>query len=301
MKNAITNYENTFYLNGVALSGITSVDGSYSIDYKPINVIGKGYTKQIIASVPTASLSIDRYLINNDPAFSLTGDGNNYIAKSISGGLYYKNKYFSFADAYLNSFGISCAVGEVPQISTSFNVYGNIGPVSNPTGSGIAGGVFVPQVKHISVTCRNSTTNRVKDFNIDFNCPKLPIYGLSSGNAEIPIEVQNVFPIEVVSSFSLDIDNYETKKVFDDLTANGDATFIISVSGTILKDEPLTTADGDELTTWDDIVLFAFTKSQQTTEIFNFSGSGAKIVSEQVNSSADDLLGVKLSYKTYLN
>ena len=69
MKNSITNYENTFYLNGVALSGINSVDGSYSIDYKPINIIGKGYTKQVIASVPQANISIKRYLVNNDPIF----------------------------------------------------------------------------------------------------------------------------------------------------------------------------------------------------------------------------------------
>ena len=94
MKNAITNYENTFYLNGVALSGISSVDGSYSIDYKPINILGKGYIKQIIASVPTANLSINRYLINNDPVFNLTGDGNFNLAQSISGGLYYQNKCY---------------------------------------------------------------------------------------------------------------------------------------------------------------------------------------------------------------
>jgi hypothetical protein len=270
MKNAITNYENTFYLEGVAISGISSVDGSYSLDYKPINILGKGFVKQVIASVPTASLSINRYLINNDPIFSLTGDGPNYLAKSTSGGLYYNNTYFSFSGAYLKSLSVSCSVGEVPQIASQFDIYGNIGPVTNPSGNNAANSIFVPQVKDITVTCRDSSTNRVKDFNVDFNCAKNPIYGLTGSNAEYPIEVHNVFPIEVVGSFTLDIDDYETKKVFDDLTSNGDTSFVVRVGKT-------------------NEVVFAFT------------GTKSKIVSEEVSSSADDVLSVKVSYKTYID
>jgi hypothetical protein len=301
MYNAITNYENTFYLNGMALSGITSVDGSYNIDYKPVNVMGKGFVKQVINSIPTAQLSINRYLVNNDPVFSLTGDGDNYTAQYCNGGLYYKGKYFSFDQGYLNSFSISCSVGEVPQIDSQFNIYGNIGPVSDPTGNINAGSVFVPQVKNINLTCRNSTTNRIKDFSIDFNCPKTPIYGLASSNAQFPLEVHNVFPIEVTTSFTLEIDNYETKELFDDLSSSPITNFNISVSGTILENIPLQTYDGLTLTTYDDIELDAFTKVQKTTPIFNFSNSNAIILSEQINSSADDLMSVTLSYKTYLN
>ena len=301
MKNAIVNYENTFYLNGVALNGIVSVDGGYNIDYKPINVLGKGFVRQEIASVPTANLSIERFLVNNDPVFDLTGDGSNYLAKSASGGLYYNGKYFSFTNGYLNSFGVSCSVGEVPKINSQFDIFGNIGPVSNPTGNATIGSAFVPQVKNIIITCKNSTTNRVKDFNIEFNCPNVPIYGLSSTNSELPIEVQNVFPLEVTTSFSLDIDDYETKRVFDDLTSNGDTTFKIQVSGAILEDIPLEDSDNNDLTTWDNQLLYAFTKQQKSISVFNYSGSNAKILSEQINSSADDLLSVKLSYKSYLN
>jgi len=35
--------------------------------------------------------------------------------------------------------------------------------------------------------------------------------------------------------------------------------------------------------------------------LFNFTNSNAIIQSEQVSSSSDDVVGVKLSYKTYLN
>ena len=185
MKNATLNYENTFFLEGTALSGVLSVDGSYNIDYKPINVIGQGFVKQVISSIPTAELSLSRYLVSNDPILILTGQQLNYSAVPVSAGLYYKNKYFAFQDGYLKSIGISCSVGEIPQIESSFDVFGNIGPNFNPSGNNYAGSVFVPQVKNISITCRNSTSNRVKDFNINFNNKNLPIYALKSSNSEI--------------------------------------------------------------------------------------------------------------------
>ena len=100
MKNATLNYENTFFLEGTALSGVLSVDGSYNIDYKPINVIGQGFVKQVISSIPTAELSLSRYLVSNDPVLNLTGQQSNFSAVPVSAGLYYKNKYFAFEKGY---------------------------------------------------------------------------------------------------------------------------------------------------------------------------------------------------------
>ena len=302
MKGAIINYENTFYLGGTALSGVLSVDGSYNIDYKPINVIGQGFTKQVITSIPTAQLSLSRYLVNNDPVLGLTGQQRNFSAVPIDGGLYYKNKYFAFENGYLNSIGISCSVGEIPQIQSSFDVYGNIGPNFNPSGNNYAGSVFVPQVKNITIACRNSSTNRVKDFNIDFNNKNLAIYALRANDSNLPVEVNQVGPIEVTTSFTLDVDDYETKQLFDDLSSNGTTNFTIRVSGTILKDMPLTTADGQilqEAAGMQD--LYSFLTIEDATPLFNFTNSDAIINSEQVSSTAEDVVSVKLSYKTYLN
>jgi hypothetical protein len=304
MKNATLNYENTFFLGGTALSGVLSVDGSYNIDYKPINVIGQGFVKQVISSIPTAELSLSRYLVSDDPVLNLTGQQSNFSAVPISAGLYYKNKYFAFQNGYLKSIGISCSVGEIPQIESSFDVFGNIGPNFNPSGNNYAGSVFVPQVKNISITCRNSTSNRVKDFNINFNNKNLPIYVLRSSSSEIPVEVSIIGPIEVETSFTLDIDDYETKQLFSDLSSNGVTSFTINVNGTILNDLPLTDNDGVTLQAINSSVLtdlFSFLKIEDSVPLFNFTNSNAIIQSEQVSSSSDDVVGVKLSYKTYLN
>lgn len=304
MKNAILNYENTFFLRGTALSGVISVDGSYNIDYKPINVIGQGFTKQVVASVPVAELSLSRYLVNNDPVLILTGEKNNFSAVPVDGGLFYKNKYFAFQNGYLKSVGIKCSVGDIPQIESSFDIFGNIGPNFDPSGNGFAGSVFVPQVKNITITCRNSTTNRVKDFSINFTKNNLPIYALLASNSQIPVEVNTVGPIEVDTSFTLDVDDYQTKQLFDDLNSNGITSFTINVNGTILNDLPLTDHNGVALQAINSSVLtdlFSFLKIEDSVPLFNFTNSNAIIQSEQVSSSADDVLGVKLSYKTYLN
>ena len=312
MKNAITNYENIFYMGNAALSGVLSVDGSYNLDYSPINSIGKGFLKQMITAAPKVELSVDRYLTNNDPIFvnNLTGDGIKSLARSINGGIYYQGKYFGFTQAFLNSFGISCSVGEVPQIQSSFDVYGDIGTGVgyNPSGDGYAGGVFVPQVKNIVLSCRNSTTNRIKSFDINFSTPKQAIYGLSSSNSENPIEVHNIFPIEVITNFTLEIDDYETKTAFQDLMSNGETEFDIKISGTVLLDTPLTLSSGDNVSLYassgdtSEYVLLAYEKNEEdAVPIFNFYNSSARIVSERINSSSEDVLSVNLSYKAYLN
>tara|TARA_A100001515_G_scaffold66997_1_gene53211 strand:+ start:3343 stop:4242 length:900 start_codon:yes stop_codon:yes gene_type:complete len=299
MKNAITNYENTFYFNGSSLSGVISVDGSYSLDYSPINVIGKGFLKQVMSSVPSANMSVSRYLTSDDPILRTTGQRGR-LATSFNAGLYYNDKYFAFTEGYLNSYGLSCAVGEIPTIQSEFEVYGDIGPNFNPSGDRYAGSVFVPQVKNILLTTKNSTTNRITDFNIDYSIPKSAIYGLSSTNSQLPLEVHNEYPIEVTSSFTMEIDDYQTKSIFDDLTTSSASEFSINIKASILNDLNLETAAGEQLVSADNNEYNSQNKGDDPS-IFSFSASDAVIVSEQVSSTSDDVMSVNLSYKTYLN
>ena len=67
-------------------------------------------------------------------------------------------------------------------------------------------------------------------------------------------------------------------------------------------DQFLVTADGLELVTSDTNEPFdVYRKLEDSVPIFNFSTNDAIIISEQINSTSDDLLSVKLSYKAYLN
>ena len=47
-------YEQSVFLEGVKLKGVTSVDGSYTHSVRPINVLGQGAIKTVVADVPQA-------------------------------------------------------------------------------------------------------------------------------------------------------------------------------------------------------------------------------------------------------
>ena len=313
MKGATLNYENFFFLNNSTISGIISVDGGYSINYAPIKTIGVGYSKQVIAEVPVATFSVNKYLLYNEPFLNYTGENLNRNAIGFKGSLNYNNKKFGFLSGYLNSFGLSCAVGEIPTTRSDIIVYGDVGPSYNASGDLKAPYISVPQVKDITLTCSGSSTNRITDFNYNINCAKRPIYILNqsgysysgpTGPTEpqanyIPYEVLLNLPIEIDASFTLEVDDYTSKSLYSQLDNDNDASFSISINGTVFADEVLTVG-GQNLTVngGSDLILY---KKLVGINMFNQSFTNVKLTSQEFNSSADDVLSVKLNYKGYLN
>jgi len=313
MKNAILNYENQFFLNSTTISGLLSVNGSYNINYAPIKTIGVGYNKQVIAEVPVANFSINKYLLYNDPFLPFTGENRNKTAKSFKGSINYNGKKLGFLSGYLNSFSLSCSVGEIPSTTADIIVYGDLGPSYNASGNFKPPELSVPQVKDIVLTCSGSSSNRITSFDYSINCPKQPIYTLNQSGISfsgpigpvapvsnfIPSEVLLNLPIEIDASFNLEVDDYEAKNLYDQLNNDNDASFSISINGTVFKDDFLSVGDSP-LFVNDNEVLFVIRKSVGIN-MFNQSFNDFKLVSQEFNSSADDILSVKLSYKGYLN
>jgi len=303
MKNAILNYENQFFLNSTTISGLLSVDGSYNINYAPIKTIGVGYNKQVIAEVPVANFSINKYLSYNDPFLPFTGENSNKTAKSFIGSINYNGKKLGFLSGYLNSFSLSCSVGEIPSTTADIIVYGDLGPSYNASGNFKPPELFVPQVKDIVLTCSGSSSNRITSFDYSINCPKQPIYTLNQSGISfsgptgpvapvsnfIPSEVLLNLPIEINASFGLEVDDYQSKSLYNILTNDIDTNFSIAIKGKVFKNTTLVTSD-----------IEAFSANNGIM-IFSQSFSNVKLISQEFNSSADDVLSVKLNYKGYLN
>jgi hypothetical protein len=313
MKGATLNYENYFFLNNSTISGIISVDGSYNINYAPIKTIGVGYNKQVIAEVPVANFSINKYLLYNEPFLRFTGENSDRTAKSFRGSLNYSNKKFGFLSGYLNSFNLSCSVGEIPTTTSDIVVYGDVGPNYNASGNLKAPYISVPQVKDIILSCSGSSTNRITNFDYSINCQKQPIYTLyQSGYSYsgptgptapvenyIPKEVLLKLPIEIDASFTLEVDDYSSKSLYDILNNDIDTNFSISINGTVFEDATLP-VNGVDLVINTNVPLFTYRKAVGIN-MFNQSFSNVKLMSQEFNSSADDVLSVKLNYKGYLN
>ncbi len=313
MKGATLNYENYFFLNNSTISGIISVDGGYSINYAPIKTIGVGYNKQVIAEVPVANFSINKYLLYNEPFLAFTGENNDKTAIGFKGSLNYNNKKFGFLSGYLNSFGLSCSVGEIPTTKSDIVVYGDVGPNYDASGDLKAPYISVPQVKDIILTCSGSSTNRITNFDYNINCTKRPIYILNQsgysysgptgptdpGPNYVPYEVLLNSPIEIDASFTLEVDDYTSKLLYSQLDNDTDASFSIVINGTVFEDQVLQVSN-QNLTVNGGTDLLMYRKAVGIN-MFNQSFNNVKLVSQEFNSNADDILSVKLNYKGYLN
>jgi hypothetical protein len=313
MKSATLNYENYFFLNNSTISGILSVDGNYSINYAPIKTIGVGYNKQVIAEVPVANFSINKYLLYNEPFLNFTGENKDKTVKSFRGSLNYSNKKFGFLSGYLNSFNMSCSVGEIPKTTSDIVVYGDVGPNYNASGDLKDPYISVPQVKDIILNCSGSATNRITNFSYTVNCKKQPIYTLyQSGYSYsgptgpvaptanyVPAEVLLNLPIEIDASFTLEVDDYSSRSLYEILNNDSDTSFSISINGTVFEDQVLEVSD-QNLTVNGGTNLFMYRKAVGIN-MFYQSLNNVKLVSQEFNSSADDILSVKLNYKGYLN
>ena len=78
MKQAVLGYEKQFFIDGTQISGVQSVEGSYAIQEKPINVLGWGHVNHNFNDLhstltPEAFESNGEYVRND--AFVLTEDG----------------------------------------------------------------------------------------------------------------------------------------------------------------------------------------------------------------------------------
>ena len=83
-----------------------------------------------------------------------------------------------------------------------------------------------------------------------------------------------------------------------------DTNFSISINGTIFQDEVLeigstpTNKQNLRVNGGDDLLLY---QKALGINIFNQSFNNVKLISQEFNSTADDILSVNLNYKGYLN
>ena len=111
-------------------------------------------------------------------------------------------------------------------------------------------------------------------------------------------------PIEIEASFTLEVDDYGSKSLYDILNNDTDTNFSISINGTIFQDQVLeigstsTNKQNLRVNGGDDLLLY---QKALGVNIFNQSFNNVKLVSQNFNSTADDILSVNLSYKGYLN
>ncbi|NDG53100.1 MAG: hypothetical protein EBY39_08775 [Flavobacteriia bacterium] len=262
-KNAVLNYEQQFYLAGIPLSGVTSLDGSYSIEENPINIIGKGYTYPVRQGAMVGNFNIQKYYIGEDPLLNYTGDA------PISGSINFNGSSFGFESGYLTEYSMSAGIGQIPESSASIVVYGDIGAGIDAYGTQSHPEIQIPNQGSISLNAAGYQSNRITSFSYTMRVDRTPIYKIGS---PYPVQVDRSFPLLQEASFSIEVDDYEVARMREYLLKPKQQKIIIEFSNPI-----------------------------NSAKIESFEINKARLLAQSINSSSDDMLSVNLTYRGYIN
>lgn len=262
-KNSVFNYEQQFYIEGILLSGVTSIDGGYSISESPINIIGKGYVYPVRQGPLVGNFNIQKYYIGEDILLNYTGD------HPISGSINYDNKSFGFESGFLTEYSFSASLGSIPQVRASIDVYGDIGSGINASGDELHPAIEIPNQGSITLDVEGYQTNRITDISYNLRIDRNPLYKIGS---VFPVQVDRAFPIVQEISVSVEVDDYELRKIQDYLLSPEQQDINLSFKNPI-----------------------------DQNQIQNFNIQNARLISSSLSSSSEDIMTVDLSYMGYIN
>ena len=210
----------------------------------------------------------------------------------FSGAILYGDKGFGFNKGRLTRYSISCGIDEIPNVHAEFSVLGeispNIIPVADPT---LDQAIQIPSQGSITVSCIPEgesdifSTNSVSNFSYEKTINLEQIYALPTGNQDMwdgdekvdtsntdPIQVDIVDPVEIDLSFSIVIDDHDTKDMRKRLVETQANHIEISI------------------------------KNPETDQVINrFVAPYARLLSESVSASTDNEITAELSFKSYMN
>ncbi len=205
-------------INGSGIQGVQSISTQYESVARPLDNLGITEIQYAPQGAQTASLQLNTLLTNTLPS-----GGAGYTSLDLmqnftgdipfSGIIDYGTEKIYFSQGYMETYSVSCGIGEIPQTSTTSAIYGDFGTGSFPfwaQTSETPTSLNIPSYSSMEVNLDEFSSNRMTSFSVDIATPRVPIYTL---NADKPDKVIAGTPIEVNVNFSLDVDDYKIKNM----------------------------------------------------------------------------------------
>ncbi|NVM34330.1 MAG: hypothetical protein HWN81_01965 [Candidatus Lokiarchaeota archaeon] len=224
MFDGIFNHEARVFTDNYELSGVNSVEFNYRSSSQTQGVLGTNRGFSFPGSAASQQFVLNRNLIYNDPVLNYTG------REPIKASIFYNNGHYGFEKGYLTDYSINCAVGSVPRCASTFLV-------SDELKTGISGRndiinphplLDIPSQGSISITCDNSTTNRVVGFNYSIKATRKPLYAV--GQQE-PCDVETIYPIIYRANASIEIDDAFLQDSLNFLDLRENKNLSLSING----------------------------------------------------------------------
>lgn len=213
MKDYVQNINQEFIVSGFNLSGISSIDAGYNVPSMEPLALGNVYEPRPIQNSPgQGRFSFERTMISVDESItSLIGETGGF-----DGGLTYNSKNLNFTTGYVSSYSCSFNIDQLPTSNVEITSFGDFGPsVKIKKNSESKQDIFIPMSSGISLECDGRETNRVLNFSMNISCQLTPLYKIGS---IYPCEIISERPIKQTISIELEVDDYETKDLYDYIT-----------------------------------------------------------------------------------
>tara|TARA_R110002020_G_scaffold4733_1_gene20569 strand:+ start:157 stop:990 length:834 start_codon:yes stop_codon:yes gene_type:complete len=217
MLGRITREAEKLTINGSGIDGMQSVSASYTSQSQFLNNLGVNEIKYAPQGPQQATLEVNTLLTqllpdgygfdSRDPLQNYTGD------LAFSGAVNHGSKVFQFTEGYLQSYSVSCGIGQIPQATSSSLIYGEFGTGvldSYEQESQISPELNVTSFSSMEINLDAFKTNRVLNFNVNIATPRLPIYAIGT---DVPTGVIAGSPVEVNVNFEIQPDDYEIKNM----------------------------------------------------------------------------------------
>ena len=203
-------------INGSGIQGVQSISANYDSVAEPLRNLGLNSIKYAPEGPQTATLDVNTLLTNllspSAPATSTEIMQNFTGDIAFSGIVNHGTKNFIFTEGYMETYSVSCAIGEIPQVSTTSVIYGEFGtgtlvdlPVDDSPST-----LNIPSYSSMEINLDTFTTNRVNSFSVDIATPRIPLYAIGTDE---PTGVIAGTPIEVNVNFALEPDDYQIKNM----------------------------------------------------------------------------------------
>jgi len=206
----VHNADQSFYINGLQISGVRSVSANYQIPSEDNDFLGYVGAADFMQNAPgVANFSVERSMITMDQPITellVTNSG-------FDGGLTFNNKNFNFQSGYINSYQCSFSVDSVAESSLSLTAFGEVGPnVEIKKNTQEQKELFIPTNSGIKVECDGRESNRVLSFSFSTNIKNDPVYKIGS---IYPCEIVQSLPIRQTFNIEMEIDDFDSKNVYD--------------------------------------------------------------------------------------
>jgi hypothetical protein len=209
MLSRIRKENQNIYINNEKVLGVQSFNASYAAPIEQVKSLGMDTVTYYNNQNTLAEINISKLLIDKDEFVKFLD-----YEQGFSGHIDYKNKYFAFNSGILTRYNLSCAVGEIPQVTLDISAIGDFGYNTEKANSDslTTPDIDITDYSNIQINLDDFNFNRLQSFTLNISAEKNIIYALGSA---YPKQIKVIPPILAEIEFSIKADDYSLKNIRD--------------------------------------------------------------------------------------